>query len=319
MKKTKQLISIIIPVYNEQDSLQEFYKQLCVVIQKIQAYTFELVFVDDGSKDSSEEIVTAICLSDSSARLISLSRNYGKEVALTAGIQYANGEAILSIDSDGQHPAELIPIFIQHWEKGSDVVIGVRDSNQDEGFIKKYGSKLFYIVFNNISENEIIPRSTDFRLISREVADEFLKIKNRNRITRGLIDSLGYRRTTVRFNANSRIGGVASYSSKKLLSLAINSFVSLSFAPLRILIRIGVSIITLSIVLGLFMLVEGVLLSNALGLDITGTAYLACLLLFLTGTILVGQGISSIYIADVYHTAANVPLYSVSKKRSLRL
>lgn len=310
------LISIVIPAYNEGENVEAFYGQLSSVLNKLHDYNFEIVYVNDGSTDNTAELILELAKNHSEVKLIDLSRNFGKEIATTAGIHYANGNAIITIDADGQHPPEFITNFIARWEKGAQVVVGLRTSNQKEGFIKRYGSILFYRLFNASTGIRLIPGSTDFRLIDRCVQEDFTKMTERNRITRGLIDWLGYKREFIEFAAKERMGGQATYSVSKLIKLALDSFVSLSIAPLYFAIYVGFIIMPFALLLALFMAVEDLLLGGPLSLNPTGSAYLTVLVLFLVGLIIFSQGIMSLYLSHIHTETKNRPLFVVNKKHS---
>ena len=187
-------ISIVIPIHNEAEVLPEFLdKKLLPEIEKIKNYKIEVIFVDDGSTDKSAEILENYTEKSRKFKLISLSRNFGKEPALSAGLKYAKGAAVITIDADGQQPPELIPKFIEKWENGAEIVTGVRDRFTKHGFVQKTGSKLFYWMLRKMGNKHTVPGSTDFRLIDRTVVDEFNKLSEHNRITRGLIDWLGFK------------------------------------------------------------------------------------------------------------------------------
>lgn len=316
---TSKLISIVSPVYNEQEGIKWFHDSLLDVLAKQKKYVFEIIYVNDGSSDKS-----LVALKELSARpratvkIIDLSRNFGKEIALSAGIHKAKGSSIITLDSDGQHPVELIAQFIEDWEAGSEVVIGVRKSNKNEGLIKRYGSRWFYKLFNSTSNAELIPGSTDFRLIDRSVADEFNKLNERNRMTRSLIDWLGFHRTYVYFDANERKYGVASYTFKKLLELAINTFVSLSALPLFLAGYLGLVFIVLSLFAGIFVFVEQFMLTDPLNLNISGSAILGLLTLFLIGIVLSSQGLIGVYISRLIGESQGRPLFVIREETEIK-
>jgi dolichol-phosphate mannosyltransferase len=314
----KKLISIVVPMYNEAAGIGTFDELLRTSIKSLgHKLRFEILYVDDGSTDQTVERVKSITQKQTDTKLIALSKNYGKEIALTAGMDMAQGEAIISLDSDGQHPPKLLAEFINRWEGGADIVVGIRQAYSENQKIKALWSRLFYRLFNKISGVHLVPNSTDFRLTSREVVDRFLLITHHKRITRGLIDSLGYTTDYVSFQAPPRIAGQATYSTRQLLSLAGDTFISLSFVPLKIFLWLGAMISALSLCGGLFVLVEQYLINDPLNLNLTGSAQLGILILFMAGLMLVGQGISSIYISHIYLDSGNRPLYSISKRRSL--
>ncbi len=315
---TPTLVSIVIPSYNEELSVDWLYKALKKTIAADNKHRYELLYVNDGSRDGTLRKLHQLADNDASVRVVNLSRNFGKEIATTAGIYYAQGDAILMLDADGQHPVELIPEFIKKWEAGALVVAGVRETNQKEGFVKKYGSKLFYQMFNGFTGTKLVPGSTDFRLIDRTVQSEFLRLTERSRITRGLIDWLGFKQEYIYFHANPRFAGEASYSFSKLFKLALNSFVSLSLKPLYFAFYTGLIILPLSVLLAIFSAVE-MLINDPLHLRITGTAYLVILVLFILGIVLVSQGITALYLSHIHTETQNRPLFITDAKGSVGL
>jgi glycosyltransferase involved in cell wall biosynthesis len=309
-------LSIVIPAFNESGNVEFIYDALSKVLKKVNL-TYEIIFVDDGSKDDTNEKVRIISKRDKRVRLISFSRNFGKEIATTAGIQLATGSATIIVDADGQHPVELIPEFIKLWKEGNKVIVGIRDQYKSEGFIKTYGSKAFYNLFNRFSGITLIPGSTDFRLIDKDVRQEFSKLQEQDRITRGLIDWTGFKKEYVHFTALDRHHGVATYTHSKLVKLALNSFISLSFAPLYVFGYLGLLLTTLSFIGGTFILIEQYILSDPLNLNISGAASLGILLLFTVGVLLISQGIMSLYISKIYAETKRRPLFIIDTDRSI--
>lgn len=219
------------------------------------------------------------------------------------------------LDADGQHPVELLPKFFTKWEEGYQVVVGVRKANIGEGYIKRYGSKVFYKILNSLTNGNTVPGSTDFRLIDRRVADEFNKLTERGRITRGLIDWLGFKRAYINFNANEREDSKASYTFSKLIRLALHAFVSQSTKPLMAVGVLGIIVSATSLVFGLFLLTEQFILNDPLEFSITGTAYLAVFISFLVGTVLACQGLLALYIESIHLESQNRPLYIISDSK----
>lgn len=314
---TAPLLSIVIPVYNEAVGLFIFHQSLIKSLNKL-AVTYEIIYCDDGSLDGSAAVVRKISVKDKTVRLLALNRNFGKEIAITAGIHEARGNAILMIDADGQHPVELIPKFFEKWREGSKVVVGIRTENQQEGFMKRYGSRLFYMIIGWFMSVKIVPNSTDFRLIDQIVQQDFVRMNERNRITRGLIDWLGYKQDFITFQAKPRHGSKANYTFTKLFKLAIDSIVSLSVSPLYITAYIGAFVLPLSILLGAFMVIE-TLVGDPLQLNITGSAYIIVLLLFFVGILLTSQGIIGLYLSRIHTETRNRPLYIIDQVNSIRL
>lgn len=308
-----QTISIVIPIYNEADNIAPLHKELTSVLKKLSVQT-EIIFVDDGSRDESMKKLRSIARKDSSVRVIELARNFGKEIAVTAGLHSAKGDAAIIMDADLQHPPKLIPEFIKEWKKGADVVVGVKKYSSSESWFKKFSSRMFYKLLGTISSAQITPHASDYRLINRSVMDIFKSFTERNRITRGLIDWAGFNRHYIYFEVSPRLHGEPSYSYKKLFGLAMNSFVAYSMLPLKFASWLGWTILILSSLLGSFVLVEKYILHDPLGLDISGTAMLAIMLLFLVGMVLICLGFIALYIARIHEEVANRPLYIIKQE-----
>lgn len=311
---SSKLISVVIPVHNEAVNIAWHHQVLeeYFVSRKL---NYELVYVDDGSTDSSVAEIKQLAKKDSkTVRYLSLSRNFGKEAAVSAGIHHVRGAAAVIIDADGQHPIELVDQFIQKWQEGYDVVIGLRTSNKGEGFTKKYGSKTFHILLRLINGRDTLPGSTDFRLIDRKVINEYNKLTERNRLTRNLIDWLGFKKTVVPFAANERHAGKAAYSSRKLIKLALDGLVAHSTRPLKLISVLGLLISTLSVIGTLFLVIEMYILNDPLNLAVSGVAILALFLSFLVGVVLVCQGLLGLYLESVYYETQNRPLYVINEQ-----
>ena len=313
MNLSKPLLSVVVPVYNEEAGLKNFHKDLCKILQKHYKNQTEIIYVNDGSRDNTAAVLKTL----QDATYLQLSRNFGKEIATTAGIHAAKGQAILTLDGDGQHPVELIPEFVKKWQAGAKVVVGRRIANQKEGLIKRWGSKIFYASYGKVGGVRLTPGATDFRLIDQTVQQEFAKLTERNRITRGLIDWLGYPQTLIDFTAKPRQAGQATYSTRKLVKLALDSAISLSISPLYITAYIGAVVLPLATLLGIGMLGNW-LLGDPLGFHATGSAYLGVMLLFLVGLVLVSQGIIGLYLSHIHTETQARPLYIIDREQSKR-
>jgi polyisoprenyl-phosphate glycosyltransferase len=311
------LLSAVIPLYNESAGFEAFNDSLVAVLHDI-GMPYELVYVNDGSVDGTLSKLQLVAKHNPAVRIVSLTRNFGKEVATTAGIHTARGNAIVTLDADGQHPVELIPKLVARWQAGAKVVIGIRTSNQKEGFVKRYGSALFYGLFSKLMGIKLQPGLSDFRIIDRSVQQEFVRMTERNRITRGLIDWLGYSPEYIKFAAKQRLAGDASYSFRKLVKLAVDSVISLSISPLYIAAYIGGVILPLSLLIGLGMLLN-LIARDPFGLHVTAGAYVLVLILFLIGVLLLSQGIIGLYLSHIHTETQNRPLYVIDTERSLRL
>ena len=286
----KKSISVVVPLFNEEKSIRSFHKSLVEVLSRTKL-EFEIVYVDDGSIDDTANVINKF--KDKRVKLVALSRNFGKEIALSAGVATGKYEAIIMLDGDGQHPVELIPEFISQWQSGSDVVIGLRKASSGRSALGRLNSYLFYKLFNKLSED--------------------------HRMTRFLIDWLGFDRSYVNFDAKKREHGEASYSTGKLINLAFNSMISSSPKPLYFFAYLGVMICLLSLFLGIAVILEQLILSDPLGWKFTGTAMLGILIIFLVGIVLMSQGIISVYISRIHNQSKGRPLYVVNKRKSVGL
>ena len=313
MRSKNPLVSLVIPVHNEVGNLEWLHAQMTEFFAKT-SVDHELIFVDDGSTDGSLEAIHKIAASDKTASYISLSRNFGKEAATTAGIKQSAGDVVVMIDADGQHPVELVADFLNQWQKGFDVVVGVRTYNQKEGLVKRYGSRLYNFILSSLTSDNAPSGSTDFRLIDRQVADEFNALTEHNRITRGLIDWLGFKRTYVEFASPARHSGKATYSFGKLVVLALHSFTSQSTKPLQFTGFLGSIVTILSALAAIFLIIEKYALNDPLGLAVTGTAILALFLSFLVGLVLICQWLLALYVESIHNETQNRPLYIIAKK-----
>jgi len=307
MVKQGQLISIVVPMYNEAANIRPIYEAINQAVAKL-SYKFELLFVNDGSRDDTTERLQELSREDPAVRPIDLARNFGKEIALSAGLHNAEGAAAIMLDADLQHPPDLIPDFISKWEEGADLVIGVRDTYEAPWF-KRQCSGVFYALINRISDTDMVPHATDFRLVDRQVINAFNLFTERNRITRGLFDWLGYSRTLIYFNTAERQNGVATYSFRKLVDLGVNSIVGHSLFPLRLAGYIGGVMVAVAVPLAAFVFLDRYLLGNIFGFDFSGSAILAVINLLMSGVILSCLGLTSLYLANIHAEVTNRPLY----------
>jgi polyisoprenyl-phosphate glycosyltransferase len=311
----KKIISIVVPIYNEEKNINLFYQALVKALALALDFDFEIIFVNDGSADQSSSVIEQLAQTDSRIKYFEFSRNFGKEIATTAGLNNAQGEAAIMIDADLQHPPALIPELIAKWQNGAEVVIGVRKTNKGEGLVKKIGSKLFYEIINRISDVKIVPQATDFRLLDRVVLDEFNRFTENNRMTRALIAWLGFKREYVYFNANERLDGAAKYGFLKLFKLAVSSFISMSLLPLKLAGYLGVLIVFVSGMFGLYILIGGYIFHFTNPYNFSGPAQLAILIVFLVGIILMSLGLIALYIANIHGEVVHRPLYVIRKRK----
>lgn len=307
---TSELISIIVPIYNELANIRPLYNRLSQYINQL-PYNFELIFVDDGSTDNSLLVLERLARADGRIRIVEFARNFGKEAASSAGLHAARGEAAIMIDADLQHPPELIGEFLAAWKRGADVVVGVKTYGKNEGWFKRWSSARFYQIMRRVANTQITPHACDFRLLNRKVIDVFSQLTERNRITRGLIDWMGFKRDYIHFEAGERLRGERSYNLRKLFALAMNSFTAYSLVPLKLAGYLGVFILATATPTAIVMYVERYVLNDPLHWEIRGTAMLAILLVMLVGLVLACLGLISLYIANIHAEVNNRPLYIV--------
>lgn len=303
-------ISVVIPVYNEEKNVPLISQEIADVFSLL-TYDYEVIFVNDGSRDNS--LLEILRLSEKNPKIkgLDFSRNFGKEPALSAGCHIASGDAVITMDADLQHPASLIPELIRHWEDGFEVVYTVRKKNEGASLTKRVTSRMYYWLFNRITSVTTEPRSTDFRLLDKKVVEVFRGFPERERMFRGMVDWMGYKRSRVEFVARERKYGQAGYSYAKLFGLAINSFTSFSLLPLKLAGYLGLTITTLS---GLLLVV--MILSEFLSgwWAFTPLSILATINIFLVGIVLISLGFVALYIARIHSEVINRPLYIVREK-----
>ena len=233
--KEKKLISIIVPVYNEESSLPFFFKRIRKVLDSLESkYSFKVLLIDDGGRDQSWKMIQEISQNDDCFSGIRLSRNFGHQAALSCGYDLASGEALISIDSDLQDPPEVIPELIRRWEEGNKVVLAVRRKREGETKFKLWTAKIYYKIISKLSESETQESSGDFRLLDRVAVNALKKITETHRYIRGLVGWLGFQRCVVEYDRSPRIAGTTKYSIIKMIRLAMDGIISLSFWPLRV-------------------------------------------------------------------------------------
>lgn len=309
------MISVVVPVFDEEAGISDFLdKQLMPVVCSLK-YKVEVVLVNDGSNDQTlKKIGECNIKKKVDFKLISLVRNFGKEIALTAGINHARGDAVIMIDGDGQHPVEIIPKMVEKWETGAQIVTAVRDENTTR---HKFGSKFYYMMMKMFGNKSVVVGAMDFRLIDRSVVDEFNEFTERNRLTRGLIDWIGVPQTYIKVKTKNRTNGKPTYSAKKLAMLTMDSLASSSRTPLVIFGYIGVFITIVSLILGLFILIQQYILGDPLKLDWSGAVAMSVFVSFLVGLVLISQAITALYISQIHTEAKGRPLYIINKKQSI--
>ncbi|MBC7708203.1 glycosyltransferase family 2 protein [Polaromonas sp.] len=316
LSASKPLITVVIPCYNEALNVEALFTASKAAFPS--KFRYEIIFIDDGSTDDTAQVIASLPSKRAgiSIQCLQLSRNFGKEVAVTAGLHASRGDAVITIDADLQHPPSLIPKLLETWQAGADIAVGVRDASKDYApLYKRLGSSLFYKILNRISGTPVNPHATDFRLLDRVVVNEFNRFTERSRITRGLIDWLGFKTVFVPFTPSARVSGKTGYGLRKLTGLALTSFVAMSFIPLKLAGYIGLIISLLSGILGLGIIVEMFILGDPWNLDISRIVDLAVLIIFLIGLVLIALGLIALYIATIHTEVTNRPLYVIRQPR----
>ena len=311
MKKENK-IAIIVPAYNEEDNLRIFFKETNKIIQNLEDYTWEFIFIDDGSDDSTWKIIDEMSNFHKSVRGVRLSRNFGKELALTAGVLESTEEldAVILMDADLQHPPSAIPQLVQQWESGYQIVTMQRKSIRYSMW-RKIGSNFFYFMLNHFSKLNIQQKATDFRLLDQQVVKVIKDFPERNRFFRGIIDWVGFKKTSITFDSPDRTGGKSTFSFNGLFNLAVNSFTSFSLMPLKVTGYLGVAVTTISGILFFYMVISHLVL----GLTIfTKLAYFVVFNTLLFGIVLVALGLIAWYIGSIHTEVSSRPLYIVQDR-----
>ncbi len=305
----KPLISIICPVYNEREMITYFTSAIVPVLLKLN-YFYEIIFINDGSNDGTLDELLDIKRSYDNIRVIDLSRNFGKEAALTAGLDYAQGDVIIPIDVDLQDPPDLISEFIAYWEKGYDVVLAKRTDRSSDSRIKRLTAEWFYRLHNTISQVEIPANVGDFRLITRKVLDAIKQLPENQRFMKGIFAWVGFKTAVVDYKRCPRKVGRTNFSGWKLWNFALDGITGFSTIPLRIWLYIGVFVALLSFLYGSFIII----LTLFWGVKVPGFASLFTAVLFLGGIQLIGIGVLGEYIGRIYMEAKRRPSYIIDKE-----
>ncbi len=301
-------LSIVVPCFNEESNIQELFKELIDVINVL-TFSSEVIFVDDGSKDNTFSEIEKIALENKFVSGISLSRNFGHQIALLAGLEKSTGDVVITMDGDLQHPPNIIPELIKKYEDGYDIVNTRRIDPESISFFKKKSSKLFYTLINKLSDIKVEPFSADFRLMSRETVDAFLSIKEHDRFTRGLVSWIGFKQGVVKYKANSRFSGKSSYTFKKMIKLAINGITTMSSKPLRISLYLGLIFFITGIIYAAF-----ILYNYFTGVNVEGWTSILITILVLGGIQLLILSIIGEYVSRIFNETKSRPLYLIKKK-----
>lgn len=306
--KMKDLISIVVPMYFEEEVALECYNRLKKVIDQ-NHINYEFVFVNDGSTDRTIDILKDIAVNDHQAKVIDFARNFGHQTAVTAGIDYARGDAIVIIDADLQDPPELIPDLIAKWKEGYEVVYAKRKTRRGESRFKLLTAKYFYRFLNYMSDIDIPKDTGDFRIIDRKVADVFKQMTERNRFVRGMMSWIGFQQTYIEYERDERFAGETKYPLKKMIKFASDGIIAFSTKPLRIVMTLGTFSILISVIVLLYALIV-----KFTGQPVeAGWTSIMVAITFFSGIQLLGLGIVGQYIARIYDESKNRPIYIVKE------
>ncbi len=303
------LLSIVVPCYNEDAVLPELHRRLVAVLKPI-GTSFEIIYTDDGSHDQTPELLRQLQVSDARVRVVTLSRNFGHQLAVTAGLEHATGDALVIIDADLQDPPEVIPEMIARWHDGYQVVYGLRATRAGESRFKRWTAKAFYRLINLVSDIEIPLDVGDFRLLDRKVVDVLLAMPERDRFLRGMVSWIGFKQVAVIYDREPRGAGESKYPFMKMLRFAVDSVISFSFVPLRLAIWVGFGAILASF--------AGIVYALAIRPYTTtwvrGWASIFTAVLFLGGVQLITLGIVGEYVGRIYAEVKLRPLYVVRER-----
>ena len=307
------LLSVVVPCFNEEAVIPETHRRLAAALEDVPDLDFEIIYVDDGSRDATLDLLRGLQQADPRARVLSLSRNFGHQIALTAGLDEAcagGGDAVVTIDADLQDPPEIIPEMLERWLQGADVVYGVRAERAGETVFKRWTAKVFYRLFGRIADTSIPHDAGDFRLMDRKVVDGFLAMPERDRFVRGMLAWVGFRQEPVSYRRDARKAGRTKYPFRKMARLAVDSILSFSLLPLRLATWLGF----LAAGLALSGIVYALVVRIYTDAWVSGWAALFIAMLFLGGVQLVLIGVLGEYLGRIYAEVKRRPLYLVKER-----
>ena len=306
---TMKKVSILIPAYNEQAVLEKLFARLTKLADNTKDYEFEFLFVNDGSRDKTLEIIKDRAEIDTRVSYVNLSRNFGKEIAMIAGLDNVSGDATVIIDADLQDPPELIPEMIKHWEEGYDDVYARRTSRLGESFIKKFTSKMFYKTLQSVTRIPIQKDTGDFRLLDKRAVEALKQIRESQRYTKGYFSWIGFKKKEITYKRDPRAAGQTHWNYIKLFDLAIEGIVSFSTAPLRIATGLGLFVALATFIYLVYIVIRTILF----GTDLAGYPSTMAVILFLGGAQLLSLGIIGEYVGRIFNETKNRPLYLIEE------
>lgn len=305
--ENKKLITILVPAYNEEDVLYMLYERLTKIMNTLPNYDFEVLLINDGSKDNTLNIMKELRNHDNRFCYLNLSRNYGKETAMIAGLDYTKGDAVIIIDADLQDPPELIPQMVEYWEQGYDDVYAKRKSRKGETWLKKFTSKMYYKTLQSVTKIEIQKDTGDFRLLDRRCVEALKQIRESQRYTKGLFSWIGYNKKEILYDRDPRAAGKTKWNYKKLIDLSIDGITSFTTAPLRWSAFIGLLVSLAGFIYMMVIIIKTLLY----GVDVPGYASTMVVMLFLGGIQLIFLGIIGEYLGRAFYETKHRPIYFV--------
>jgi glycosyltransferase involved in cell wall biosynthesis len=300
-------VSILIPAYNEQESLPLLYDKLTEVVGGLPQYEWEFMFVNDGSRDRTLEMLQELRVKDKRVNYVDLSRNFGKEVAMLAGFDYVSGDCVVIMDADLQHPPHMIAKFLEKWEEGYEDVYAVRKTRGKESKLRKSLTMTYYRILQHTTRVEVLPNVGDFRLLDRKCINMLRKMRDAERYTKGMYCWIGCRKTGVEFEQGDRLEGESKWNFGALLNLAINGITSFTIAPLRLVSVFGILVAVVAFVYMLYILLKALIWGD----PVAGYPSMMVVILFLGGVQLIGLGILGEYVGRIFNETKNRPVYFI--------
>ena len=302
-------ITIIVPSYNEEEALPYLYERLNAMMNELNQYEFEVLFVNDGSRDRTLELIKEMREKDNRISYVNFSRNFGKETAMIAGLDYATGDAVIFIDADLQDPPEVIPELIKYWEEGYDDVYARRSSRKGETFLKKFTSKMYYKVLQSLTRVEIQKDTGDFRLLDRRCVNALKKMRETQRCSKSMFSWIGYKKKEVMYDRDPRIAGTTKWNYKKLIDLAIDGITAFTTSPLRVSTYFSILTFLSFAIYLIYTIVKCITNNNG----VEGYQIIILLNLFFFGAIILLIGIIGEYLGRIFNETKNRPLYFVDE------
>jgi glycosyltransferase involved in cell wall biosynthesis len=302
------MVSLVVPVFNEQEVIRTFYERATQALRALHGHAYELIFIDDGSRDTSYEQLAAFAANDPCVRVLKFSRNFGHQIAISAGIDHAAGDCVVVIDADLQDPPEVVAAMVEQWQQGFDVVYGVRSDRAGETRVKLWTASMFYKLLGRLTNVHIPANVGDFRLMSRRVVDQVKNLREKDRFVRGLVSWVGFRQTGVVYRRDARYAGVTKYPFRKMLKFSFDGITSFSTMPLKLATWMGSATAVVA-----FLYLISVFVQKLLGYTVEGWATIMVAMLFMGSVQLICLGILGEYLGRVFNEVKPRPMYVIEE------